>query len=111
MGAVLADFIGTFTLKSGVMTLTKTQVQVPGAVIQVAGTYALGSEAVDFEGEALLEASFSKAVGGFKSICLKPLDPLFRKNGAGAVVPIRITGTRPSPQFGVRKAAIFGKGK
>jgi hypothetical protein len=111
MGTVLADFEGAFTLKSGIMTLTKTQVQVPGAIIQVAGTYALGSEAVDFEGEALLEASLSKAVGGFKSIFLKPLNPLFRKNGMGAVVPIRITGTRPSPQFGVRKGAIFGKGK
>jgi hypothetical protein len=111
MGPVLADFNGTFALNAGIMRLTKTQVQVPGAVIQVAGTYTLGSEAVDFEGEALLEASLSQAVGGFKSIFLKPLNPLFRKNGAGAVVPIRITGTRPSPQFGVRKAAIFGKGK
>ena len=111
MGAVLADFNGAFTLDTGLVTLTKTTVQVPGALIRVAGTYTLGSEAVDFEGEALLEASLSKAVGGFKSIFLKPLDPFFRKNGAGAVVPIRITGTRPSPQFGVRKGAIFGKGK
>jgi len=111
MGTVLADFEGAFTLNAGVMKLTKTHVQVPGALIQVAGTYTLSSEAVDFEGEALLDASLSQAVGGFKSIFLKPLNPLFRKNGAGAVVPIRITGTRPAPQFGVRKAAIFGKGK
>lgn len=111
MGNVLADFNGAFTLAKGVMTLTKTEVQVPGAVIQVAGTYTLGSEAVDFEGQALLETSLSKAIGGFKSIFLKPFNPLFRKNGAGAVVPIRITGTRPAPQFGVRKGAIFGKGK
>lgn len=108
---VPADFMGTFNLASGVLKLTKTEVQVPGAIIQVAGTYALGSEEVDFIGEALLEASLSKAVGGFKSIFLKPFNPLFRKNGSGAVVPIRITGTRPAPIFGVRKAAIFGKGQ
>ena len=108
---VPADFIGTFTLASGVLKLTKTEVQVPGAIIQVAGTYALGTEEVDFIGEALLEASLSKAIGGFKSIFLKPFNPLFRKNGSGAVVPIRITGTRPAPIFNVRKSAIFRKGK
>jgi hypothetical protein len=107
---VPADFNGEFTLVHGVMTLTKTEVQVPGAVIQVAGTYVLGSEEVDFIGEALLETSLSRAIGGFKSIFLKPFDPLFRKKGAGAVVPIRITGTRPEPKFGVRKGAVFGKG-
>lgn len=108
---VAADFNGAFALNKGVMTLSKTEVQVPGALIQVAGTYVLGSEEVDFIGQALLEASLSKAVGGFKSIFLKPLNPLFRKNGSGAVVPIRITGTRPAPVFGVRKGAIFGKGE
>jgi hypothetical protein len=106
---VPVDFNGIFKLVNGVLTLTKTEVQVPGALIQVAGTYALGSEAVDFSGEALLDASFSTAVGGLKSIFLKPFNPLFRKNGVGAVVPISITGTRPVPIFGVRKGAIFGK--
>jgi hypothetical protein len=110
-GNVAADFNGAFALDRGVVTLSKTQVQVPGAIIRIAGTYHLGSEEVDFEGEALLEATMSRAIGGFKSIFLKPFNPLFRKEGAGAVVPIRITGTRPSPQFGVRKAAIFGKDK
>lgn len=108
---VAADFNGAFSLVRGVVTLTKTEVQVPGAVILAEGTYRLGTEEVDFIGEALLETSLSKAIGGFKSIFLKPLNPLFRKNGSGAVVPIRITGTRPVPQFGVRKGAIFGKGK
>lgn len=108
---VAADFNGAFSLVRGLVTLTKTEVQVPGAVILVEGTYKLGTEEVDFVGEAVLETSLSKAIGGFKSIFLKPFNPLFRKNGAGAVVPIRITGTRPVPQFGVRKGAIFGKGK
>lgn len=106
-----ADFVGAFSLVSGVVTLSKTEVQVPGAVIQIAGTYKLGSEEINFEGQALLEASLSKAIGGFKSIFLKPLNSIFRKDGSGAVVPIRITGTRPAPQFGVRKGAIFGKEK
>ncbi len=107
---VPADFIGTFTLANGLMRLTKTEAQVPGAVIRVAGSYRLGTEEVDFIGEALLESSLSRAIGGFRSIFLKPFNPLFRKDGAGAVVPIRITGTRPVPVFSVRKSAIFKKG-
>jgi hypothetical protein len=29
------------------------------------------------------------------------VDPLFRKRGAGAVLPIRISGTRKDPKFGL----------
>jgi hypothetical protein len=32
---------------------------------------------------------------------LKPLDPLLSKSGAGTLLPIRIGGTRSSPQFGL----------
>ena len=54
-----------------------------------------------------MEATVSEAVGGFKSIFIKPFNALFRKEGAGAVVPIKITGTREEPKFGVRFGAIF----
>lgn len=110
LGRVATDFTGTFDLKQGRIALTKTEFHVPGATIRLTGTYTLGTEALDFSGEARLEASLSKAVGGFKSIFLKPFNPLFRKNGAGAVVPIRIGGTRTKPEFGVRMGAVF-KGK
>ncbi|HEY1424784.1 MAG TPA: hypothetical protein VGF20_15120, partial [Candidatus Acidoferrum sp.] len=36
---------------------------------------------------------------GVKSVLVKPLDPLFKKDGAGTVIPIRITGTRDEPVF------------
>ena len=38
---------------------------------------------------------------GWKSILLKPLDPLFSKKGAGTEVPIKITGTESAPHFGL----------
>lgn len=108
---VATDFEGQFALGHGVLKLTNTDFHVPGATIRLSGTYTLGSEELDFAGEARLQSSLSKAVGGFKSIFLKPFNGLFRKNGAGAVVPIQITGTRAAPKFGVRMGAVFKGGK
>jgi hypothetical protein len=36
---------------------------------------------------------------GVKHVLLKPIDPLFRRDGAGAVLPIVISGTRGDPSF------------
>jgi hypothetical protein len=32
---------------------------------------------------------------------LKPVDPFFKKNGAGAVIPIKVSGTKSAPKFGL----------
>jgi len=41
------------------------------------------------------------AGGGVKGFFLKAIDPFFRKPGAGTVIPIKITGTRKAPKFGL----------
>jgi hypothetical protein len=74
---------------------------VPGARIALDGGYDLGNGALDFTGTLRMDATVSQAVGGFKSIFIKPFDGLFRKNGAGAVLPIKIGGTRDAPKFGL----------
>jgi hypothetical protein len=38
---------------------------------------------------------------GWKSLLLKAVDPFFKKDGAGAVLPIKITGTKSDPHFGL----------
>ena len=40
-----------------------------------------------------MQSDVSHVTSGFKAILLKPLAPFFKKDGAGAVVPIAITGT------------------
>jgi hypothetical protein len=40
-------------------------------------------------------------VTGWKHIALKAVDPFFSKAGAGTVLPIKITGKRGQPQFGL----------
>jgi hypothetical protein len=104
---VLTDLKGRFALKDGTVSLRGLTFDVPGARIALNGNYALSNEALDFRGTLQMKASLSQAVGGFKSIFIKPFDPLFRKDGMGAVIPIKIHGTRKAPQFGVEMGKVF----
>lgn len=110
MARVLTDLRGRFTLASGVLALPDLTFQVPGASVALEGRYDVASGGLDFEGTLRMQASVSRAVGGFKSIFLKPFDAIFRKDGAGAVVPIKVSGTRNDPDFGVRFGRIFSGG-
>ena len=101
-GRVLTDMKGHFTLRDGVVRFDTLTFGVPGALVTLAGQYSLRSERLNFEGTFRMEATISKAIGGgLKGILLKPFDPLFKKKGAGAVIPIKIKGTREKPEFGV----------
>ena len=82
----------------------------PGAKIALDGAYDLGTGGLDFHGTLRMQATLSQAVGGFKSIFIKPFDAIFRKDGAGAVIPIKIMGTRQAPVFRVELGKVFGKG-
>jgi hypothetical protein len=42
---------------------------------------------------------------GWKRFVLKPVDPFFSKPGAGTLLPIKITGNRAHPQFGLDRGA------
>ena len=73
------------------------------------GRYTLRNQGLDFAGALRLDAPVSRTVTGFKSILLKPIDPLFRRNGAGTLLPIRISGTVGSPSFGVDVKRVFAR--
>jgi AsmA-like C-terminal region len=97
---VISDLEGTFTLANGRVSMSALKFRIPGAVVQLAGTYGLRSEAIDFDGTLRMDATISEAAGGgMKSIFLKVFDPLFRKKGAGSVLPIKVRGTRENPEF------------
>lgn len=99
---LVSDMTGQFTLRRGAVRFASLVFQLPGARINLAGRYGLRSEALDFEGTFRMQATISKAAGGgWKGMLLKPIDPLFRKKGAGAVVPIKVNGTRQDPKFGL----------
>jgi hypothetical protein len=110
-GRVASKVTGAFRLASREIWLPDVSFQVPGASVVLSGTYGLPTQAMSFEGELRMQASLSSAVGGFKSVFFKPFDWLFRRDGAGAVIPIRIQGTREHPEVGLRVGAALRRGK
>ncbi len=105
---VMADFGGDFALRNGRLDLPKFEFSVEGARVALGGNYGLPTQRLDFEGSLILDAPLSKTTTGIKSLLLKVVDPLFRKNGAGAVVPIVVSGTVDQPSFGLDKGRIIG---
>jgi hypothetical protein len=104
---VTADFGGDFALRSARLDLPKFQFDVEGARVALGGNYQLPNQQLDFEGSLILDAPLSKTTTGFKSLLLKLVDPLFRKDGAGAVLPISVSGTVDQPSFGLDKGRIM----
>jgi hypothetical protein len=90
-----------FTMADAAITLPNLIYTVPGAEIDLKGTYGMQGGVLNFTGTARTDATVSKMVGGWKGALLKPADPFFKKDGAGTEVPIHVTGTREDPKFGV----------
>jgi hypothetical protein len=107
---VSSDLAGKFRLEGGTLSLPGVTFQVPGASVHLAGTYALRPETLDFRGELLMDAKLSETQRGLKRLLLKAIDPLFRRKGGGSEIPIKVTGTRSDPKFGVDPGRIFSRG-
>ena len=108
LGHISSDMRGQFTMRAGHIHFEALRFGVPGADVQLSGVYGLRTEQLNFDGTLAMDAPVSKAMGGgIKGFFLKPFDPIFRKDGHGAVVPITITGPREEPKFGVRWRKVF----
>ncbi|MGB6886089.1 MAG: hypothetical protein WA748_19880 [Candidatus Acidiferrum sp.] len=100
-GSAVSNLHGNFHLEKGIVTFSNLSFSIPGAAIDLSGTYKLVGGDIDLKGHLRLQAHLSQTVTGTKSFFLKLLDPLFEKNGAGAVIPISISGTREHPTVGL----------
>jgi hypothetical protein len=96
---------GRFLLARGQATFPRLVFSLPGASLLLQGAFELTNQTLDFHGDLRLQAKVSQTTRGIKSLLLKPVDRLFERNGAGTVVPLKITGTRASPSIQVE----FGK--
>jgi hypothetical protein len=90
-----------FTMANAVIALPDLMYAVPGAEIDLQGTYGVDGGLLSFTGTAKTQATVSAMVGGWKGALLKPFDRFFEKDGAGTEVPIHVDGTREQPKFGV----------
>lgn len=104
---IASNMKGLFNLRDGVLTFSDLSFRVPGASVHLDGTYALRAEAMDFRGTLHMQAKLSQTTTGIKSFLLKAVDPLFKKEGAGAILPIKITGTRQDPSFDLEIGRAF----
>jgi hypothetical protein len=105
----VSDLNGDFTLKDGLMNFSSLQFAVAGAAVRLNGSYDVRGESVDFHGTLRMDAKLSQTTKGAKSLLLKFVDPFFAKSGAGAVLPIKIQGSRSNPLFGLELHRNNGK--
>ncbi len=99
--SVVSNLSGRFVMKDGRIRLSNLTFSVPGSAVQLAGSFDLGSEQLDFSGHLLLDASLSEMVSGYKSVLVRLAQPFFRRKGGGTKIPIRVSGTPDKPSFGV----------
>lgn len=99
-----SSFDAQVAVKNGTATLSHAEFRTLGAAASGEGTYNLLTQQIDLRGKLAIQASLSKAAGGFKSLFLIPLNPFFKKGNAGAVLPIHVTGTYSHPAFRISLA-------
>lgn len=90
-----------FSMADGAIRVKGLTYTIDGVTVQLAGSYTLASRAMDFAGTALLAASVSQTQTGVRHFLLKPFDAVFRREGGGSKIPIKIGGTVDKPEFGL----------
>ncbi len=100
-GDPVSELKGRFDVRKGVVTFTQLSFGVTGASIALKGSYNLDSQELDFYGKLRLQAKLSQTTTGMKSFFLKAVDPFFRGKDGGTELPIKITGTKDKPAFGL----------
>jgi hypothetical protein len=96
---VPSGMAGAFKLENEIITFNPISFAVPGAGVDLTGSYNLKKEDVDFHGTLKLQAKVSQTMTGWKRWVLKPVDPFFSKQGAGTFLHIQVTGTSKDPKF------------
>ena len=108
--SVVSRLSGNFTLRGGTLTFSDLSFGVPGAIVEIAGTYDMRQETLDFRGNLLLDATLAETTSGWKAVLGRIAQPLFRRQGGGSKLPIRISGPRDQPEFGLDVGRALGPG-
>jgi hypothetical protein len=98
---VVSDLSGKFRMAGGSIDFSKLSFKVTGADVELSGTYGLDQGQLDFHGKLFLDAKLSQTMTGTKSFLLKAIDPFFAGKKGGSEVPIKITGTKDHPSYGL----------
>jgi len=104
---VVSNLRGRFKLNGGRLTFSELTFAVPGSVVQLSGVYNLRSGEMNFRGNLLTDATLSDMTSGVKSLVARLAQPFFRRQGGGTRLPIRISGPRSKPEFGLDFGRVF----
>jgi hypothetical protein len=99
---VFSDMRGEFHLGNRSIEFKTLSFDVPGSRVSLAGIYDVSDDQLDFDGSLSLDAKVSQTMTGWKRWVLKPIDPIFARNGAGTLLKIKVTGSSKQPQFAGR---------
>jgi hypothetical protein len=108
--SVVSNLQGRFALRNARITFSDLTFAVPGAIVQLSGTYGLRDELMDFKGFFLAEATLADMTSGVKAMLARLAQPFFRRPGGGSKIPIRISGPRANPTFGLDVRRVFNRG-
>jgi hypothetical protein len=93
---------GTFAMNQSLIRFRNLTYSLPGARINLAGAYSMDGQQFDFTGKVFTNASLSHLFASrWKSLLLRPISPFFKGPNGGAEIPVKITGTRSAPKFGI----------
>ncbi|HTU40382.1 MAG TPA: AsmA-like C-terminal region-containing protein [Candidatus Aquilonibacter sp.] len=100
-GLVLSNLKGRESLADGVATFSDISFHVPGADATMRGTYNVIRDQIDLHGQLRVDTKIANTKSGVKNLALKVIQPFFKKNRNGQIVPVRISGTYDHPAFGL----------
>lgn len=103
---VNSEMGGDFALRDGRLVFQRLSYQLPGATVRLQGVYSLDGKQFDFRGKVRTEASLAQMVASRWRSALLRIVPLFHKKGGGAEIPVKVSGTKSEPKFGLD---LFGK--
>jgi AsmA-like protein len=108
--SVVSRLRGKFALRHAVLEFEELTFAVPGAMVELEGTYTLHDEQLNFHGDLMVDASLADMTSGFKSLLARLAQPFFRRKGGGTQLPIKITGPRSKPEFGLDVGRVLKRG-
>lgn len=98
---VPSELVATMHCQNAKIQFSSLEFLVPGAHLNLQGSYTLGDGALAFDGSLFLDAKLSRTTTGAKSFFLKAADPFFRGKNGGARIPVKVEGTKDHPTFGL----------
>jgi AsmA-like protein len=101
ISGVTSDIRGNLRVVQANAYFSALKFAVPGAAMSLSGSYGLKSEELDFRGKLELSSKLSQMTTGAASVLLRALNPFFKDGSGGSILPIKITGSRSNPSFGL----------